>query len=111
MAKTLAQIREELAARAGFGAQPGSGDTLKGLLTPILQRSQEAIIKEFGDAIPGTIYPPNPFEADTDTPSVPEAYLVNRAMVEVKAHYNQPDSELAAQNWTNYERNLRGGSG
>ena len=108
MSQTLSSLRTELAARLGFGAQAGAEIIQKPLLDSILQRSQAAIISEFGSQLVGTVYPPMSFADDTDIASVPDNYLLMRALVMAKAHYRQPDSDVAAANSQNYEAGLRG---
>ena len=107
MAQTLKQLRDELANRLGFGGQGGTQEAQRPILTSMLQRSQQAIISEFGEMLPGTVYPPNPFEDDDDLPSVPESGLFLRALVLGKIHYRQP-ADAAANEWRNYEAGARG---
>lgn len=111
MAKTLQQLRVEVAARLGFGAQGGADIVQAPLLNSLLQRSQEEIIQEFGTSLPGTITPANPFTLDSHYPSVPETPLLLRTMRYAKGHYNRPDAALANEEWNNWERNVRMGIG
>ncbi len=108
MAKALSQLRSDLANRLGYYAQGGAEIIQGPMLDLILQQAQAAVLSEFGDMLPGTTYPPTMFVADADISSVPDEPLMYRALFIAKGHYRQPDSELAAANWANYERNARG---
>lgn len=107
MPKNLGELRLELAHRLGFGTTAGSEIVQKDILNSFLIRSQEYILSEFGSMLPGTTYPANDFEADTDYPSVPEGPLFKRALVWAKMHYRQP-ADAAAMEWSNFESNSRG---
>jgi len=131
MAKTLKQLREEVATRLGFGSQLGSDVVQKPLLNALLQRSQTSLLLEFGltqcteeityengvfldssntpfQTLPEAV---SSFELDTDTPAVSEQPLLLRALMLAKAHYNQQDTGLVQQEYTNWERNIRLGIG
>lgn len=105
--QTLSEIRTELSARLGFGAQPGAEIINQPVLDSIIQRAQTNILSEFGSMLPGTVFPPGPFIADSDAASVPDNALLLRSIMLGREYYRQPMS-VDIDAWSNYERNARG---
>ncbi len=103
MSKTLKQLREELAARLGYGSQEV---TQNPILDSFLQRSQQDIIDTYGSVLCDP-WPAGAFVDDGDSPSVPQTYLLNKALVLAKIHYRQPHDAETSEVVT-YEKSVRG---
>lgn len=106
MAKTLSQLRSDLATRLGFGSQQGAEIIQAPMLDSIIQQSQDSLIAEFGTQIGSTI-PAEPFTNPNDTPSVPEHPLWLKAVVMGREHYRQPMS-VDVEAYQNWEAGIRG---
>lgn len=104
---TLQQLRDELSARLGFGAQDGAEVIQGPMLESILQRSQDNILSEFGSQLHGTTWPATAFEDPNDPPSVPDNALLLRAEIRAREHYRMP-FQTASQAWEEYTRQARG---
>jgi len=107
MAKTLKQLREDVATRLGFAVINGAELIQAAMLDRILQDSQTSILEEFGTQLPGNTIPSTPFEADDDLPSVPERPLLLKAMLAGRIHYRQP-ADYESSEWQNWENGVRG---